>query len=707
MPRSPETSSGAFDGVRTTDGISVVRERNSGPARVPDDALVHELLAAIRDDVPASGAEPVTAPGKTGQPVGTGGTRPKRPGWLSVTPWFIGAACVVAGLLIVSNQGIKVRDRVVQGGRAAIAHLFRARESVESFRFDEASDGFALAYAQFSTARDDLAVFDSWLGTVLSRLPGGGSIASARNLIEAGTLLSRAGGRLSDLVAALSESGSILDPANDGRASFAMVLLPMQEALTGAAEDLARARQLLAGVDPSHVPEEYREELASFGARIPEMEALVHRGAGYVRFLEDVIAGSGEKTYLILFQNASELRPTGGFPGSYGVAVFRDGRLMSFEADDVYNPDGQIDELIVPPLALQRITPDWGLRDSTWFADFPLSAAKAVRMYELGSGRRVDGVLAVTPEIVRGLLEISGPVSMPQYDLVLDADNFLPELQAEVEYGINKQVNKPKKIVMELTPIVLRKLYQAPRAEWLKVLSVFSRGLQERDIMMYSADPKIQEFIAGEGFDGSVHRGPEDFLMVVMANVAGAKADYVTDTTLGLETTLSGDGVAHSLVITRSHEGGDSPYGFYNQPNRSYIRVLVPEGSMLTGISGNTVRGFRALTSYAGAVRDPDLDAMEGTAVTDAGSDVTTYRESGRTAFGFWLDVRPGGREQVTLSWTVPSRYAASDYALYVQKQPGLNVSEFSWDVRGPADMRQDSPPYRPWKTDAVLRAVR
>lgn len=701
MPPPRHSKGAAFD-VKRIDGVSrrpkdAVSRRPEPPRRFRDDGAIREsIVQDLLRSVVVDETEQVTLARHNPEPEPFMPPRAEliptrrrfipavlrtRPNPWSLVPFLVVAVIVIAGLLVISNRGLKVKEEVVEDGRAAVGHLMSARAAVERFDFAAASDDFTRAYEEFGRARDDLGLFNTRMGMILAKLPGGGQIDSAQRLIQAGQLLAKAGGNMSDLVSALAESGSILDPANNGRTSFVTVLLPMQEALTEASEHITVARELLAGVDAEDIPEEQRAEFRELAGRLPELEQLIEHGAAYVRFLEDVIAGTGNRTYLLLFQNTSELRPTGGFPGSFGVAIFTDGRLLSFEADDVYNPDGQIDDLIVPPRALQHITPGWGLRDSTWFADFPSSADKAIEMYEIGSGRRVDGVIAVTPRIIKGLLEISGPVSMPDYDLVLDADDFMPKLQAQVEYGLDKQDNKPKKIIMEMAPIILRKLYQAPKGEWLKVLGVLSEGLKHKDIMMYFTDERIQRFVYDEGFDGRVHQGDEDFMMVTVANVAGGKADAVTDTAMKLDSALTADGVEHALTISRRHDGGTSEYGFYNTANPAYVRVLVPEGSTFRSISGNAKKGFRSVTSYANAVYDPDLDALESSAVYLQEQDVTLYEESGRTAFGFWLVVEPGQTREVRLRWTTPSEFADRDYELYVQRQPGLDVRNFEWTV--------------------------
>ena len=80
---------------------------------------------------------------------------------------------VVFGLLIISNRGLNVKKQVIEDGQAAVGHLMSARAAVERFDFAAASDDFTRAYEQFGRARDDLGIFNTRLGTILAKLPGG------------------------------------------------------------------------------------------------------------------------------------------------------------------------------------------------------------------------------------------------------------------------------------------------------------------------------------------------------------------------------------------------------------------------------------------------------------------------------------------------------------------------------------------------------
>ncbi|MCH2189289.1 DUF4012 domain-containing protein, partial [Candidatus Gracilibacteria bacterium] len=53
----------------------------------------------------------------------------------------------------------------------------------------------------------------------------------------------------------------------------------------------------------------------------------------YDAFL-DIIGASGPRKYLIVFQNADEIRPTGGFMGSMGIVTIENGQLIDFDKRD-------------------------------------------------------------------------------------------------------------------------------------------------------------------------------------------------------------------------------------------------------------------------------------------------------------------------------------------------------------------------------------
>jgi hypothetical protein len=198
---------------------------------------------------------------------------------------------------------------------------------------------------------------------------------------------------------------------------------------------------------------------------------------------------------------------------------------------------------------------------------------------------------------------------------------------------------------------------------------------------MYMNDDQLQKYITVQNWDGRVKDTTGDYLTVNVSNIKGAKSDAVTATSVKLESWLESGTMAHRLTVTRQHNGGQSQYGFYNKTNYSYVRVLVPKGTTIRGISGNDHPYNKPIVDYATehAVHDPDLTKLESTYHYDPINGVMTGEESGKTEFGFWMKIEPGRTQTVQLEYVIPASYAASDYRLYVQRQPGLDLADFEF----------------------------
>ncbi|MEK7076976.1 MAG: DUF4012 domain-containing protein, partial [Patescibacteria group bacterium] len=86
----------------------------------------------------------------------------------------------------------------------------------------------------------------------------------------------------------------------------------------------------------------------------------------------DVFGPANEKHILLIFQNPAEIRPGGGFIGSYADMTVKNGQLINLEVQDIYWPDHPTNFKlkVVPPEPLQTITEDWGASDANWFFDF-------------------------------------------------------------------------------------------------------------------------------------------------------------------------------------------------------------------------------------------------------------------------------------------------------------------------------------------------
>jgi hypothetical protein len=487
----------------------------------------------------------------------------------------------------------------------------------------------------------------------------------------------------------------------------------LRNRLTVILPEVSAATERLSGIKLGAVPEDKREAFAKLQNRLPgfaqSLKKLISISDLMVKFLGD----ESDKRYLFVFQNSSELRPTGGFMGSLALVDFDRGEMKNLEVPGggPYDFNGSLKERIIAPDPLRLINARWELQDANWFPDFPASAEKVKWFYEKGGGPTVDGVITINSDFVAELLGVVGPIDMPEYGETMSQENFIDEMQRAVELGYDKKENKPKKIIGDMMPKLIEKITASDPKQFGKILSVALKSLQEKDILVYSVYPEVEHEILNLGWGGQIKDAGEDsdFLAVINANLGGGKTDKVINQTIGLETKISEDGyVKNRLTIRRAH-GGIKGETFTGMRNVDYMRIYVPEGSVLL-----SAQGFEAppenLFEKPGSEywADIDLKNMEGRTMIDATSGTRINVEFGKTVFGNWAQVDPGEEVTVTLEYLLPFKLFFSGerennwfsavlgqlgdprpekvfYQLLVQKQPGAK-SDFTSRIDFPLD---------------------
>jgi hypothetical protein len=473
---------------------------------------------------------------------------------------------------------------------------------------------------------------------------------------------------------------------------------------------LGNANEQIQKVDIKYIPSSMQDKIDLAKTSLPAITRNFSRLSEDYPLIMKMLGSERQQKYLLLFENSSEMRATGGFIGSYGIMDIQNGQMKDLTIDGIFNPDGQLQEKIVPPMPIQKISANWSMHDSNWFADFPTSAQKAALFYEKTGGATVDGVIAITPEVIQSLLEITGPIDMPEYGLTLTKDNFLSETQNQVENLYDKKENKPKKILSDLAPIMMDRLFkdssldkEAKIQRTLSVIEKIESSLQEKDILIYHRDNDIETMIQKRGWGGEIIQNQQgDYLDVINSNINGYKTDAVIDESINLETEIQDDGsVIDTLTITRKHNGGNEQYDWYNRVNADYMRVYVPKGSVLLSASGNTVEDYIPPVDYSDFKTDPDVQAIESTIKIDPDSKTKIFEETGKTVFGNWVYVSPQESVTVVYKYELPFKInfgaftkTADAYSAVVQKQAGSMGSNFTASLKVPEKWKMA------WSTD-------
>lgn len=418
----------------------------------------------------------------------------------------------------------------------------------------------------------------------------------------------------------------------------------------------------------------------------------------------------------ILFQNPSELRPAGGFIGSYGVLTFRQGNLTNIEVRDIYDPDGQLVENIIPPKPLQLITARWGARDANWFFDFPTSAKKVIDFLAKSKLHQeqfitFSGALAINVGVIEDLISITGPIELPDYRLTLNQKNFLSEIQKEVETGKDKKSGQPKKILKVLTPMLFEKIAGLNDEQKRDLALKLSDRVRNKDIMIYFNDLAIESYLKTLGVAGEIQNLPHNFsggyLAVVNANIGGHKTDAFVKQSIDLKTVIDAEGaVTNRLTIMRSHNGQRQTEWWYKAANKIYMQIFLPAGTQLTAVEGQEWKTVKAPLNYAvkNYLADPDVAAIENTRRWLDEFSLETFQAFGKTVYAAWLTVPAGESKTIALEYQNPSKLTLQDgqpYEFIFEKQSGattnLKISikappGYYWRESNSADFTYETP---------------
>ncbi len=397
------------------------------------------------------------------------------------------------------------------------------------------------------------------------------------------------------------------------------------------------------------------------------------------------------KHIAILFENPAEIRPGGGFIGSYADVSVQNGQMQNMDVRDIYDPDGQLAVKIVPPEELQATTPNWGARDSNWFFDFPTSAKttlnflNASKMYS-EKGITFDAAIAININVVNSLLTITGPVTAPGYPTV-DSSNFLEEVQRETETGTNKQAGQPKKILQVLAPILMEKLNNLSTEQASALMDALKNNIAKKDIMFYSTDPVIASFLNSSDVDGSVYQLPEGFwgnyLAVVNANIAGGKSDAFIKESVSAKVDIDTSGNTFTNVtVVRAHTGNTQTDPWWRATNNDFIQIFTEPNSSLVDMTGNSARKKYSTLDYAHSdyAVNPDLAAIQANEVFLTNFDTWQRSEFGKNVFGAWLFTKAGTTSTLAMRYqtsygSIKNLMPGQKYTFIFERQSGVQNS--------------------------------
>lgn len=406
-----------------------------------------------------------------------------------------------------------------------------------------------------------------------------------------------------------------------------------------------------------------------------DYKQLVSQAMVIIDGMPNVLGKDKSKTYLVLFENNMELRPTGGFIGSYGLLTFDDGRLSDFAISDVYSADGQLNGHVEPPAPISQYLGEanWWLRDSNWDPDFPTSAKRAEWFLDKEMDKQVDGVISIDLSPIKNFLQVSGPIYLSDYDLDITANNLYERVQSEVQEDFFAGTHKKASFLTALSRSILDKTGGLSYSQTASVLRLAYENLEQRHVQVFLHDADFQGAMGVLGWDGSVFTPIcdggcySDLVGIVEANVGVNKSNYFVTRSVDIDVKINQGKIDRTLTLTLKNSASTSlgPSGRY----KSYVRLLIPEDSTDVKI----IKSF----GQNSEILMPEITNSKG-----------------RKEIGTIIEILGGETKQLIFYWSGRFDKPISQYGLYFRKQAGIDGHPISITIDSPIEILGTNPTF-------------
>lgn len=428
----------------------------------------------------------------------------------------------------------------------------------------------------------------------------------------------------------------------------------------------------------------FRENIELASAVLDDIEAepllmsfdTINATASQVRAVADVVqiddtawqqlpswlGYEGEQHVAVLLQNNNELRAGGGFIGSYMYLRVNNGVIQSIEVDDIYNPDGQLEQKITSamspaPEGVVRFfsTDTLGLRDANWWPDFPTTGEKFVKLFDYARDIELDWVVGVNLLAIENILDILGPIELAESGTQVSADTLFEQAQSAGQVDFEPGSTGKEDFIREIVQQLWLALFPFQGETLVGVSKAVGEQIVDGQIALYSAHHKTQELLSSSTIAGEMLDAEGDFLAIVSTNVGGNKSNHWVTRSSTYDLAVDREGrLVGNLDILFSHAGTSDtwPGGRY----QDYLRIYMPLGVKILNVEG-----------FSGNV---EIDS-----------------EFGKTVLAGLIDVEVGMDHRVLVQYDLPETIRLREdapYNLVYQGQPGIDAEAFNLELNIP-----------------------
>ncbi len=382
----------------------------------------------------------------------------------------------------------------------------------------------------------------------------------------------------------------------------------------------------------------------------------IQKAQKVINYFQKIISQEKTSKYVVFFANNMELRPGGGFLGSFGIIEIGNYNIGDIKVYDIYDADGQLTVHLDPPKPIAEYlnVPHWFFRDSNFSPDFFTNYQKALFFLEQEMKMTdFSGGILLTTTAVENILYAFNDLYLPDFKEYINAKNFYLKTQFYAEKNFFPGSIQKKTF---LSSIVRQIKNNVDTIDVKNLLFQIKKSFDEKQIVVFFEDQNFQTLFDSNFWSGRVIEPKctisdeciTDYVFPYDANLGANKANFFINRFVNLKVKIDSLGqISHLLSLQYKNDSPAEifPTGYY----RNYFQILLPKNSTLNQVTKD-------------GIEVENIDQIDD-----------QYK-----LIGFLFELAPGKTTDIKISYQLnePLKKGKNIYQLVVQKQTGAKNSD-------------------------------
>ncbi len=379
-----------------------------------------------------------------------------------------------------------------------------------------------------------------------------------------------------------------------------------------AAYKISLANGIINQVNINEFPSFTRDGVSSMKDLISQLSTGTDVFQKIVIFLPDLLGVTERQRYLVLLQNESEIRSTGGWLTSYGVIGIEGGQIRELFVDDIYNADGTLKvqgKSFTAPKSMQQAlgTTTWPFSLINWYPDLTETEISAEPYIEaLGKGNDLDGVITIDISFMQKLLDKWGGIEVPGETEIITSTNLYSKI-FQMHEDFTPGSTQKTTFLADLANQIITKLLSTNIKDLIGLGSVFEESLNEKHLQATFKNTDAYNFFNDRTWAGSLDSKYNEAPISIDWNWGGNKANLYLNKNYNLAVNIQDTDTVdftYTIAVENSSKTTTYPEGDYV----NYQRIYIPSNATVLSVKG---------------LKDNKFD---------------TYKESGFKVVGGWFN---------------------------------------------------------------------